>query len=101
MSIMSYKQFNENSSNINIEEKWEEIKSKWSEEDVISAIDESIPDYLDSDWEDEYDSEYDAYQEQGRGEAEDVVINQIFQSVGITYNQELYDRIVDYYDISV
>lgn len=46
-------------------------------EDIIMAeIDEIKPDFLDSDWEEDFDDEYDAYEEMGRGEAESQVLKE-------------------------
>lgn len=51
-----------------------------SEDSVQGQVDELIPEYLDDDWESEFDSAYEAYQEQGRGEAENAVLHTIINS---------------------
>ena len=53
------------------------IKGEFPEEKVTERLDEEILEWVDSDWEDDYDSEYDWYQDHNNGEAEDVVIDEI------------------------
>jgi hypothetical protein len=59
--------------------KW--IDEKFSEDDVISRLDEEIMNWVADDWEDECDSEYDWYMDYGRGEAEDVIRQEIYEDV--------------------
>jgi hypothetical protein len=96
MSIMNFNKF----SSINENENMDEILSKWTEDKVLELLDECILDYVDSDWEDEYDSEYEAYVETGRGEAENDVIMQILKSVGLGYDEELYYKIADHFNLN-
>jgi hypothetical protein len=51
-----------------------------SEGEIIDAIDEAKSDYVD-DWEDEFDNIHEAYDEQGRGEAEDHVVSDAISNV--------------------
>ena len=44
------------------------------EDTIISKIEDIKEDYI-SDWEDEFDSVFDAYEEQGLGEAESHILN--------------------------
>lgn len=64
------------------------IKAGWSESDVIDKFDNEVIEWLDDDWEDEFDNEYDAYQEQGRGEAEDVIITEMINWYEAVHNNE-------------
>lgn len=64
------------------------IKQEFSEEKVTERLDEEILEWVDSDWEDDYDSEYDWYQDHNNGEAEDVVIGEI-----IDWYEEKYDKL--------
>jgi len=83
-----------------IEEKWTQILDIWSEDDIIESIDEKVFDFIPNDWEDEYEDEYEAYQECGRGEAESATIDEVLNSVGVEYNDELYDKIKDHFSIN-
>lgn len=51
----------------------EYIKENYSEEELTQQVDEAKSDYLNDDWEDEYENEEEAYIETGRGEAEEEV----------------------------
>lgn len=53
------------------------IKEEFTEDKVTQRLDEEILEWVDSDWEDDYESEYDWYQDHNNGEAEDVVIDEI------------------------
>ena len=64
------------------------IKQEFSEEKVTERLDEEILEWVDSDWEDDYDSEYDWYQDHNNCEAEDVVIGEI-----IDWYEEKYDKL--------
>jgi hypothetical protein len=46
------------------------LNENYSEDEIISSVDEAIPDFLDEDWEEEFEDEHSAYEEIGRGEAE-------------------------------
>jgi hypothetical protein len=46
------------------------LKKNYTTEDILMNIDEKILDYLEDDWNEEYENEYDWYVDYGRGEAE-------------------------------
>lgn len=51
----------------------EYLKQEYQEDDLHQKVSDTIHNYLDEDWEDEFDDEDEAYQETGRGEAESEV----------------------------
>lgn len=53
------------------------IKEHFSEESVCQMFDEEVLEWVDDDWSDESESEYDWYMDHNNGEAQDVVIDQI------------------------
>lgn len=59
------------------------LRKNYSEDRVSEMIDEEIysGNWLDEGWQDDFDDEYDAYQECGRGEAEGAVRNDIVSDV--------------------
>jgi len=57
------------------------LKEKYTDEKIQSEIDERMPDYLDDDWRDDFEDEYSAYQEQGRGETESSIVNEIGEEI--------------------
>lgn len=59
----------------------EYLEKNYDEDELTSSVDEVISDYIDDGWEDDFDSEYDAYQEQGRGEAELQVTTGIYEEI--------------------
>lgn len=63
------------------EEVVEYINGNYNEDDVHSSVSEAITDYLDEDWEDEFEDEQSAYDEQGRGEAEDQVKREMYEDI--------------------
>lgn len=87
------------------------VKKQYPNEAKVAAqIDETIPNYLDDDWENEHESEFDAYLETGRGEAEGQIVNQIsndfLKEKNITEDEYLnqtgqntWDTIYEVYDI--
>lgn len=52
-----------------------------SEDAICQEVDEAKPEFLSEGWEDEFDDEFEAYIEQGRGEAEEQVLNKITQGI--------------------
>lgn len=70
------------------EEIFEIIKSHWSEDTVINRFDNEVIEWVEDDWEEEYDDEFSAYQETGRGEAEDVIINEMIGWYEAKHNNE-------------
>lgn len=84
------------------------INQNYSEDSVINMLDNEITsgNWLEDDWEDEFDNEHDAYMEYSRGEAEAAVRMEIERDVlkkfNITYEQyreatheELWDTILE------
>ena len=65
------------------------IKEQFDEDKVIGMFDEEVLGWVDSDWQDDYESEYDWYVDHNNGEAQDSVISQIIRWFETTYNQSL------------
>ena len=82
------------------------IKDHFDEDKVIEKFDEEILEWVDSDWQDDYESEYDWYVDHNNGEAQDSVINQIInwykkefnKTLSIDEHSELFDAIKSEYD---
>ena len=53
----------------------------YNEDGIIEDIDDCMSDYLDSDWEDEFEDKYSAYIETGNGEAESHVCTEIYNEI--------------------
>ena len=49
------------------------------EDEVMDTIDDTMADYLDDDWEDEFDDIHEAYEEQGRGQAESYAVQGLIE----------------------
>jgi hypothetical protein len=82
------------------------IKDKFSEDEVNILFDNELLEWVDPDWSDEYDSEYDWYVEHNNGEAQDVVIDQLidwymkeYGEISVDEQIELKDRIKKEYDV--
>lgn len=82
------------------------IKDHFDEDKVIGMFDDEVLEWVDSDWEDEYESEYDWYVDHNNGEAQDSVITQIInwykkefnKTLSIDEHSELFDAIKSEYD---
>jgi len=82
------------------------IKEEFDEDKVIGMFDEEVLEWVDSDWQDDYESEYDWYIDHNNGEAQDSVINQIInwykkefdKRLNIDDHSELFDAIKSEYD---
>lgn len=82
------------------------IKENFDETKSCEMFDEEVLDWVDSDWEDEYDSEYDWYIDHNNGEAQDSVITQIInwyqkefnKNLNMDEHSELFDAIKSEYD---
>lgn len=73
---------------LNKEEVKEFINNLYTNSQVIEMIDDEIcnGNWLDDDWEEEgYDDEYEWYRDYGRGEAEDVIMNEFIKAIGKKY----------------
>ena len=82
------------------------IKEEFDEDKVVQMFDEEVLEWVDSDWEDDYESEYDWYVDHNNGEAQDSVITQIInwykkefdKTLSIDEHSELFDSIKSEYD---
>lgn len=82
------------------------IKDHFDEDKVIGMFDDEVLEWVDSDWKDEYESEYDWYVDHNNGEAQDSVITQIInwykkefnKTLSIDEHSELFDAIKSEYD---
>lgn len=78
----------------------QKILDKFSEDKVVEMFDDEIfsGHWLDEDWEDDYEDEYDAYLSTGRGSAEDEVIKSMidwYQSeYGKIDNNDMIDDVI-------
>ena len=54
-----------------------DVLNKYSEDTIRRMVDELIPEYLSSDWEEDFNDEYDAYIETGNVEAEAAILTQV------------------------
>lgn len=65
------------------------IREHFSEDVVIDKFDNEVMEWVDSDWADDYDSEYDWYIDHNNGEAQDVVINELINWFTSEYKKTL------------
>lgn len=74
------------------------------EDDIHDAVGELIHDYVDSDWEDEYDSIEECYIETGRGEAESQVLQDIIKEtqsdIPLDEYCEVFDRLAEEWNLT-
>ncbi len=94
------KKFNENvESEFDLDLAITKIKEQFSDEEVISNYDEEILNWVEEDWVDDYDSEYDWYIDHNNGEAQDVVVSDIISWYKGEFSKELsLDEYSDLYD---
>ena len=75
------------------------LKSQYSEDRITEMIDEEIVsgNWLDDDWDQEYEDEYEWYQDHGNNEAEDAVRDQIEEEILKHFNltREQYVELTD------
>jgi len=76
--IKRYKVF-EGVDTFNIDDAMSSIRNAYSEDAVTSAFDSEVIDWVDEDWVDDYDCEYDWYVDHNNGEAQDVIIDDIIK----------------------
>lgn len=67
------------------------IKEEYSDSEVSSRYDLEIMEWVDPDWEEDYDSEYDWYIDHNNGEAQDVVIGEMISWYKSTYDKDMSD----------
>jgi len=65
------------------------LNDNWNENDLTSQLDNEIMNWVEDDWKENHDSEYDWYVDFGNGEAEDVI------------RQEIYEEVLKEFDISL
>ena len=65
------------------------IKEKYSDSDVADMFDNEILEWVDPDWEEDYESEYDWYMDHNNDEAQDVVIESIINWYKKEYDKKL------------
>jgi hypothetical protein len=73
------------------------IKEEYSDNEVASRYDLEIMEWVDPDWEDDYECEYDWYIDHNNGEAQDVVIGEMIDWYKRTYDKDISDD--DYSDL--
>jgi len=99
------KKFNENTS-FDIDYALLKVKEQYSESEVCQMFDDEVLEWVDDNWEDEYESEYDWYVDHNNGEAQDTIITQMINWFKSKYNQDmtideysnLFDSIKNEYD---
>jgi len=57
------------------------LKSNYIEEEITNRLDDEILNWIDEDWSDDYECEYDWYVDHNNKEAEDVVIDEIIKEI--------------------
>lgn len=67
------------------------IKEEYSDNEVASRYDLEIMEWVDPDWEDDYECEYDWYIDHNNGEAQDVVIGEMISWYKRTYDKDMSD----------
>jgi hypothetical protein len=81
----------------------EYLSEKFSEISIAKAIDEEILEWVDDEWSDEYDSEYEWYIDHNAGEAENVVVTTMVNSVKNEHpdipDEDIYDAILELFPI--
>lgn len=96
----------ENLQNFDLQFAMAKIKDYFDEDKVVQMFDEEVLEWVDSDWQDDYESEYDWYVDHNNGEAQDSVITQIInwykkefdKNLSIDEHSELFDAIKSEYD---
>lgn len=104
--IDKHSMLKENLENFDLQFAMAKIKDHFDETKVIEMFDEEILEWVDSDWQDDYESEYDWYVDHNNEEAQDSVITQIInwykkefnKTLSIDEHSELFDAIKSEYD---
>lgn len=81
--MKNWKEFNNINENhgFNMKDLLNVIKEKYTEELVAEKFDDEIMNWLDDDWDEEYETEFDWYGNYGNNEAEDVIIDEMIDYV--------------------
>jgi hypothetical protein len=90
-------------------ELFKHITDTFDEAEISEKIDECMPNYIDEDWATEFDDIYEAYDEQGRGEAESQVLGELIREaaqaccrtvpIGDEYC-DLFDKLAEHWNIT-
>lgn len=83
------KKYNESKSEFDLDFAIAKIKEKFDEDKVIEMYDNEMLEWVDPDWQDDYESEYDWYMDHNNGEAQDVIINHMINWFKVEYNKSL------------
>lgn len=87
-----------------VEELFQKIIAKHDEQEVCANVDDLKHEYV-SDWEDEFDSLEEAYEEQGRGEAERQALRELIKAEQVELSLDdycdLHDRLADHYGLII
>jgi len=65
------------------------LQENYTEVKVAEMLDEEITNWVEDGWEDEYESEFDAYVESSRGEAESAIRQALIDQVRAKVGQDL------------
>ena len=68
------------------------VKEEYSDDEVASRYDLEIMEWVDPDWEEDYECEYDWYIDHNNGEAQDVVIGEMINWYKRTYDKDMSDE---------
>jgi len=83
---------------------FEKITAENSEANVCALVDELRPDYVNDDWEEDFDDIHEAYIEQGRGQAEGQIITDLVNRYGPDLTSDahvkLFDQLAEHYGLS-
>jgi hypothetical protein len=103
--LKKYNESSESESKFDLNFAIAKIKDEFDEDIVIGMFDEEVLEWVDSDWSNDYDSEYDWYVDHHNGEAQDVIINHLinwyessFGKITDDQHHELNDAIKEEYD---
>lgn len=104
--LRKYNEDVSNESEFDLDFAMAKIKEHFSEDKVVDMFDEEVMEWVDSDWSDDYDSEYDWYIDHNNGEAQDVVIDTLLnwftseykKKLNIDQHSDLHDAIKQGYD---
>lgn len=85
---------------------FETIVACFAENDMRLKIEETVPEFLDSGWEDDFEDEYEAYAETGRGEAETQVLEELIAeyqkgSLSSADYCDLFNKLKEHYGLTV
>lgn len=86
---MKYMKTFENLDQFDLELAITRIKEEYSEDEVASRFDDEMMNWIEEDWEEDYESEYDWYIDHNNGEAQDVVIGAMIDWYKVNFDKEL------------